>query len=301
MWAIHVYENYLHVEIYKKILITKKNLLKFRAKSSKTCCVQEIRRHLRQKRPQDTTSYDASLEDEDNSDGVEEILQEVEEEGEEGLYGEAGTESYNVTNIRKVQSGQERGVEMVTESRSIEKEGRLVGNQTKHSHDHQHNRNHYKGDQYRGTKKPKVHAATTISTLAREDSVRQDKTEEKFDETLFEEYDSEGSQGGSLVTTENSRFHHRHRHFSSNSGPPFFPSTNMTTDSLARVDSAVEVTLDYLDFNITEGPTTEYSVPLNSTTLKPTSHQRVKFSKPTPINENKVSCFFCMKCKNVSI
>lgn len=197
-----------------------------------------------------------------------------------------------------MQSGQERGVERVTESKNIEKEGRPVGNQTKHSHDHQHNRNHYKGDQYRGTKKPKVHAETTILTVAREDSVGRDKTnEKKFDETLFEEYDSEGSQDGSLVTTENSRFHHRHHHFSSNSGPPFFHSTNVTTDPSTHVDSAVEVTLDYLDFNITEGPTTEYSLPLNSTTSKPTSQQRVKFSKPAATNENKVSCFlFFVTC-----
>ncbi|PNF30580.1 Extracellular sulfatase SULF-1-like protein [Cryptotermes secundus] len=250
--------------------------------------LKEIRRHLRQKRPQDTTSYDASLEDEDNNDGVEEILQEEEEEGEEGVYGEAETESHNVTNIRKVQSGQERGVETVTESKNIGKEGRRVGNQTKNSHDRQHNRNHYKGDQYKGTKKPKVYAATTILTVAREDSVRQDKTNEKFDETLFEEYDSENSQGGSLVTTENSRFHHRHHHLSSNSGPPFFHSTNMTTDPSAHVDSAIEVTLGFLDFNITEGPTTEYSVPLNSTTSKPTSEQRVKFSEPAATNGNKL-------------
>jgi hypothetical protein len=253
--------------------------------------IQEIRRHLRQKRPQDTTSYDASLEDEDDNDGVEEIL-EVEEEGEE-VDGEGGTESYDVTNIRKVHFGQERGAERVTESKNIEKEGRRVGNQTKHSHDHQHNRNNHKGDQHRGTKKPKVHSTTTISTVAREDSIRQDKTDEKkFDETLFEEYDSEGSQGGSLVTTEHSRFYHRHHHFSPNSGPPFFHSTNLTTDPSAHVDSEVEVTLDYLDFNITEGPSTEYAVLLNSTTSKPTSQQRVKLSKQTATSENKVSCFF---------
>jgi hypothetical protein len=279
--------------VLKLIKIHIKNIFKFQAKSFKTFCLQEIRRHLRQKRPQDTTSYDASLEDDDNSDGVEEIL-----EGKEEADGEGGTGSYDVANISKVQSGQESGFETITETKNIEKEGRHVGNQTKHSHDHQHNRNHYKGDQQRGTKKPKLPAATTstMSTVTKEDSVRQDKThEKKFDETLFEEYDSEGSQGGSLVTTENSRFHHRHHHYSPNSGPPFLHSINATTDPSAHVDSAVEVTLDYLDFNITEGPSTEYSVLLNSTTSNQTSQQRVKLSKPTASNENKVSCFFFMK------
>jgi hypothetical protein len=278
-----------------KIYITKKYIFKFQVKSFKTFCLQEIRRHLRQKRPQDITSYDASLEDDDNSDGVEEIL-----EGGEEADGEGGTGDYGVANVSKAQSGQESSIETITENTNIEKEGRHVENQTKHSHDHQHNRNHYKGDQHRGSKKPKSPVVTTMSTVTGEDSVRQDKThEKKFDETLFEEYDSEGSQGSSLVTTEHSRLHHRHHHYSPNSGLPFPHSINTTTDPSAHVDSAVEVTLDYLDLNFTEGPSTEYSVLPNSTTSNSTSQQRVKLSKPTASNENKVSFFFFREARNM--
>jgi hypothetical protein len=273
-----------------KTCITKKICSSSKPNHSKLFCVQEIRRHLRQKRPQDTASYDASLEDEDNNDGAEEILA-----GEE-VNGEGGARNYSVANISKEQSGQERGIETVTESKNDEKEGRSAGNQTKHTYVHQHNRNNSKGDQHRGTKKPKLPAATTISTVTKQGSIRQEKTDEKkFDETLFEEYDSESSRGGSLVTTEHSRFHHRHHHYSPNSELTSFHSTNVTTDPSAHLDSVVEVTLDYLDFNITEGPSTEYSVLLNSTSSNPTSQQRVKPSKPTASNENKVSFFFLHK------
>jgi hypothetical protein len=273
-----------------------KFLFKFQTKSFITCYVQEIRRHLRQKRPQDTTSYDVSLEDadeDDDTDGVDEEggggEEEEEEEEGEGLREEVNVvdedgiiENSEVTSIRKVQHGQEIGVETVTESKNMEEEVKQIENQTKHLHDHQRHRNHLKGEHHSGKKKAREHAVTIVST---EESVRQNRPGEK----KFDDYDSEGSQVSTLVTTENSRFHHRHHHFSPTSVPHINYPANLTTDQPAHVDSAIEVTLDYLDFNVTEGPTTENSVILNLTASKPTSQQRVKLPKPTASNENKVS------------
>ncbi|XP_021924162.1 extracellular sulfatase SULF-1 homolog isoform X2 [Zootermopsis nevadensis] len=251
--------------------------------------LKEIRRHLRQKRPLDTTSYDASLEDadEDGNDGTEELLEEEKEEEKEeevDVDDKEGIENSNITNIRKVQHNQEIGVETVTETKNIEEEMRHFENQTKHSQD-QHNRNDHKGNHHRGKKKAKEHATVTVST---EENVTQNTPgEKKFDETLFDEYDTEGSQVSTLVTTEHSRFHHRHHHFSPTSRPDISHPTNLTTDQSVNVDSAIEVTLGYLDLNIHEGPTTESSVMLNLTS-KPISQHRVKLPKPTANNENKL-------------
>jgi hypothetical protein len=173
----------------------------------------------------------------------------------------------------------------------MEEEGRHVENQTKHSHDRQHHRSHHKGDKHRGKKKTKIHAVTAGSTVVTEESVRQNKPGEKFDETLFEEYESEGTQNSTLVTTEPSRFHHRHHQVSTTSRPNPYHSANLTTEHSAQVNPTAEVTLDYLDFNNTEEPTTEHAAMLNLTSSKPTSEQRVRLPKPTESNENKVSCF----------
>ena len=171
----------------------------------------------------------------------------------------------------------------------MEEEGGHVENQTKHTHDRQHHRMHHKGDKHRGKKKTKVHAVTAGSTVVTEESVMQNKPGEKFDDTLFEEYDTEAPQNSTLVTTEHSRFHHRHQQFSTTSRPNAYHSTNLTTDHSSLVNPTFEVTLGYLDFNSTEEPTTERSAVLNLTS-KPISQQRSKLSKPTDSNENKVSC-----------
>jgi len=245
------------------------------------------------------------------------MKEEEEEEGREGRRGrrrkrrkkrkkkeekeeeeEEGRENSEVTNIKRVQHGQEIGVKTVTETKNIDKV-RHVENQTKHSHGHQHHQNH-KGDQQRGKKKAKELAATTVAT---EESVGQNKPgEKKFDKTLFEEHDSESSHGNTLVTTEHSRFHHQRHHISPTSGPHFY-IPNLTTDQPAHVDSTVEVTLDSLDFNFTEGPSTEYSAVLNPSTSKPTSQQKVKLPKVTASSEKKVRCFLYIlytKCINGS-
>lgn len=251
--------------------------------------LKEIRRHLRQKRPQDTTSYDASVEDEvEDTDEEEGTLEKEEGEGEEEVDEEGGTENSEVTNVIKVQHQQEISVETVTETKNMEEEGRHVQNQTKHSHDRQHHRSHHRGDKHRGKKKTKIHAVTAGSTLVTEESVSQNKPGEKFDETLFEEYDSEGPQNSTLATTEHSRFHHRHHQVSTTSRPNSYHSTNLTTDQSAQVNPTAEVTLDYLDFNNTEEPTTEHSAVLNLTSSKPTSEQRVRLPKPTESNDNKL-------------
>lgn len=246
-----------------------------------TYSIQEIRRHLRQKRPQDTTSYDASLEEEDEET-------DEEDEGEDEVDEERETENSEVTDVIKVQHRQVIGVETVTETKNMEEEGRHVENHTKHTHDRQHHRNHHKGDKHRGKKKTKVHAVTAGSTVVTEESVRQN-TSEKFDETLLQEYDTEAPQNSTLVTTEHPRFHHRHHQVSTTSRPKVYHSTNMTTDHSSLVNSRVEVTLDYLDFNNTDDPTTEHSAVLNVTLSKPISEQRVKLPKPTDSSENKVS------------
>ena len=266
-------------------------MFKFWTKSFLTYCIQEIRRHLRQKRPQDTTSYDASLEDEDEETDEEEgILEKEEDEGDEEVDEERGTENSEVTDAIKLHHRQEIGVETLTETKNVEEEGRHVENQTKHTHDRQHHRLHHKEDKHRGKKKTKVHAITVGSTVVTEESVRHNKPGEKFDETLFEGYDTEVPQNSTLVTTEHSRFHHRHHQVSTTSRPNTYHSTNLTTDHSYLVNPRVEVTLDYLDFNGTEEPSTERSAVLNLTLSKPISEQRVKLSKPTDSNENKVSC-----------
>jgi extracellular sulfatase Sulf len=249
--------------------------------------LKEIRRHLRQKRPQDTTSYDASHEDEE-TDEEEGVLEKEEDEGEEEENEERGTENSEVTDAIKVQHQQEIGVETLTETKDMEEEGRHVENQTKHTHDRQHHRIHHKGDKHRGKNKTKVHAVTAGSTVVTEESVMQNKPGEKFDETLFEEYDTEAPQNSSLVTTEHSRFHHRHHQVSTTSRPNAYHSTNLTTDHSPLVNPTFEVTLGYLDFNSTEEPTTERSAVLNLTLSKPISQQRIKLSKPTDSNENKL-------------
>jgi len=124
-----------------------------------------------------------------------------------------------------------------------------------------------------------------------EESVMQNKPGEKFDGTLFEEYDTEAPQNSTLVTTEHSRFHHRHHQVSTTSRPNAHHSTNLTTDHSSLVNPTFEVTLGYLDFNSTEEPTTERSAVLNLTLSKPISQQRIRLSKPTDSNENKVRCF----------
>jgi len=221
----------------------------------------------------------------------EEGILEKEDEGEEEVDEERGTETSEVTDATKVQHRQEIGVETPTETKNMEEEGRHVENQTKHTHDRQHHRIHHKGDKHRGKKKTKVHAVTAGSTVVTEESVRQNKPGEKFDETLFAEYDTEAPQNSTLVTTEHSRFHHRHHQVSTTSRPNAYHSTNLTTDHSYLVNPTVEVTLDYLDFNSTEEPSTERSAVLNRTISKPISEQRVKLSRPTDSNENKVSCF----------
>ncbi|KDR17169.1 Extracellular sulfatase SULF-1-like protein, partial [Zootermopsis nevadensis] len=147
--------------------------------------LKEIRRHLRQKRPLDTTSYDASLEDadEDGNDGTEELLEEEKEEEKEeevDVDDKEGIENSNITNIRKVQHNQEIGVETVTETKNIEEEMRHFENQTKHSQD-QHNRNDHKGNHHRGKKKAKEHATVTVST---EENVTQNTPELNYQNQL---------------------------------------------------------------------------------------------------------------------
>jgi hypothetical protein len=122
-----------------------------------------------------------------------------------------------------------------------------------------------------------------------EESVRQNTPSEKFDETLLQEYDTEAPQNSTLVTTEHPRFHHRHHQVSTTSRPKVYHSTNMATDHSSLVNPRAEVTLDYLDFNNTEDPTTEHSAVLNVTLSKTISEHRVKIPKPTDSSENKVS------------
>jgi hypothetical protein len=276
---------YLQCQIY---------IFKSRTKSFLTYYVQEIRRHLRQKRPQDTTSYDASLEDEDDETEEGGVL-ENENEGEEEVDEERGTENSEVPNVIKLQHEEETGVETVTEPKNVEEEGKHVENQTRYSHDRQHHRSHHKGDKHRGKKKTNVHAVTASSTVVTEGSVSQNKPDEKkLDETLFEEHESEGSQNSTFVTTENSRFHHRHYQVSTTYRTNSYRSTNVTTDHSAQVNPTAEVTLDYLEFNNTEGPTTEHSTVLNPVPPKPTSEQRMELPKQTGNNENKVSCLYTL-------
>ena len=99
--------------------------------------------------------------------------------------------------------------------------------------------------------------------------------ERKFDESLFEDYDSE---------SKHSNQHHRHHHTSPR--PPLYQPVNLTTAQPGYADPALEVTLDYLDFNFTEGPSTESSLYFTSSKFTPPT--RVKLPKPTPTSENKV-------------
>lgn len=252
-------------------------------------CLQEIRRHLRQKRPQDTTSYDASLEETDDDDnteredgevtdgGIDVEEEEGEEEDEEEDVDEGGIENYEGLIIKE----EEAEVETATESKIAQEEVRQVENQTRRPHDYLHHRTHHRGNQHKGRKRVKEDPVTT------EESIRHSKpVESKFDESLFEEYDSETSVANRLVTTERSTYHHRHHHSSPTSRPQFYQPFNLTTAQPAHVDAPVEVTLDYLDFNITEGPTTESSAVLSP--VKPSTQPRVKLPKPTSASENKV-------------
>ncbi|PSN47730.1 hypothetical protein C0J52_04607 [Blattella germanica] len=248
--------------------------------------LKEIRRHLRQKRPHDVTSYDASheeTEEDDNNNeevdttvGAEVEEEEEDEDEEEGEVEEEEEEEeedevldiYEESVVPKVDP--DVGMRIVTES-TTESEIRHTENQTRHSHDH-HHRTHNKGNHHKG-KKRKEHPVTS--------GPKDDEREErKFDESLFEDYDSEGK------TTEHSPSHHRHHH--SSPRPPFYHPVNLTTAQPGYVDSALEVTLDYLDFNYTEGPTTESSLMLNNfTTSRVNPQSKVKLPKPTGTNENK--------------
>ncbi|KAJ4428166.1 hypothetical protein ANN_24181, partial [Periplaneta americana] len=251
--------------------------------------LKEIRRHLRQKRPQDTTSYDASLEETDDDDnteredgevtdgGIDVEEEEGEEEDEEEDVDEGGIENYEGLIIKE----EEAEVETATESKIAQEEVRQVENQTRRPHDYLHHRTHHRGNQHKGRKRVKEDPVTT------EESIRHSKpVESKFDESLFEEYDSETSVANRLVTTERSTYHHRHHHSLPTSRPQFYQPFNLTTAQPAHVDAPVEVTLDYLDFNITEGPTTESSAVLSP--VKPSTQPRVKLPKPTSASENKV-------------